>query len=337
MARAVSEQAAVSGPRHAVALYESRDDLGRRALPFLRDGLVAGERVVVIVSADAAEPLRDGLGSDHRHVLWDLPSVSYVSLGGAFSGLRGYFAEQYEAGNRIRLIAENPTVGDASRTAAYLRFEAAANDVLGEFGFAWACLYDRRQYSAEVLDQVAQVHPLLLDRHGGMAESRLYRPPDSYLQANPGPLSPVPRAVAVDTWLTTGAELPAARRTIVETAARLELPVDDLEDFELAAAEVMSNAIRHGEQPCRLRLWDTPTHVVLRVDDQGPGDDIPTKGFRPPDPGRGQYGGMGMWIIRQVADSVHVETGGAGTAVEVQFHRHRSRPPVAPRPGGPGL
>jgi anti-sigma regulatory factor (Ser/Thr protein kinase) len=308
-----------SPPRHAAAVYGSAEDLRRRVLPFLRDGLAAGDTAVAIVSTEAAEHLGAALGADRHEVRWQLPDVDYRSLGPMFAGLRSYLADQSDAGNRVRLLAENATDSDAGRTQAYLRFEAASNDVLGAYGHPWACLYDRRRYPASVLDHVTQVHPYLLDLDGATTGSEAYLRPDTYLDAHPGPLSAVPPRVPFDVWFTTPAELVEVRRATAAAAAALGLCADDGDDLELAAAEALTNAVRHGEQPCRVRLWTTSDRVVLRVDDQGPGDDIATKGFHPPDPTCGHLGGMGVWMIRQVADTVHVASGSAGTAVEIQF------------------
>lgn len=165
------------------------------------------------------------------------------------------------------------------------------------------------------------MHPQLLGPDGDRVRSAHFTAPDVFLRAYPGPLSPVPAAVSLDRWVTAVAAVSRARRDAVASGTAMGLPTADAEDFELAAAEVLSNAVRHGERPCRMRLWATGSHVVIRVDDQGPGDDLPTKGFRPPDPARGRLGGMGMWMIRQLADVVHVHTGPEGTAVEVQFQR----------------
>jgi anti-sigma regulatory factor (Ser/Thr protein kinase) len=314
-----NETAAGGPPLHAVALYESADDLQRRVLPFLRSGLAEADTTVAIVSAEAAAHLKEALGADHHVVRWRLPGVDYQSLGRTFAELRSFLAEQAQAGNSVRLLAENPTASDDGRTAAYLRFEAASNDAMGAFGFPWACLYHTHRYPAPVLEQVTRVHPYLLERDGNTVGSDAYLPPDTFLDANPGPLSPVPPNPPLDIWLTTAEQLAKTRHTAAETAAWLGLPPEDQYDFELATGEVLTNAVRHGERPCRLRVWATSTHVVLRVDDRGPGDDIATKGFRPPDPARGHLGGMGIWMIRQLADAVHVETGSAGTAVEIQF------------------
>lgn len=314
-------------PAHAAALFGSGDDLRRRVVPFVRDGLAAGETVVAVVSEGAAAHLRDGLGSDRRDVQWQLPGVGYGSLGPMFDGMRRYLAGQYEAGNRVRLIAENDRPASTARTAAYLRFEAASNQVLGAFGFPWVCLYDRRRYPAHILERVREVHPLLVGPDGSSTPSDAYLPSDTYLRTHPGPLSAVPPHPPVDFWVTAVSQFGAARRAVARAASGFGLSEEVGDDFELAAAEVLSNALRHGERPCRVRVWATPMHVVLRVDDQGPGDDIATKGFRPPDPANGHVGGMGIWMIRQLADVVHVEIGAGGTAVEVQFPR-----PSVPRP-----
>jgi anti-sigma regulatory factor (Ser/Thr protein kinase) len=306
---------------HAAALFESGDDLRRRVVPFVRDGFAAGEAVVAVVSGRAAAQLRRGLGADEREIRWQVPDVSYQSLGPMFNGLRRYLAGQYEAGNRVRLIAENDTTSSAARTAAYLRFEAASNHVLGAFGFPWVCLYDRGRYPPDVLEAVRHVHPLLLGPDGRPAPSADYVAPETYLRAHPGPLSVVPPKPPVDFWVTTAAQFGAARRAVAEAGSMLGLADEAGDDFELATAEVLSNALRHGERPCRVRVWGTQQHVVLRVDDQGFGDDITTKGFHPPDPANVHAGGMGVWMIRQLADVVHIRVGAAGTAVEVQFPR----------------
>ncbi|TQM02868.1 sensor histidine kinase [Pseudonocardia kunmingensis] len=322
------DDASGSRPPHAATVYGSAEDLRRRVLPFLRNGLAAGDDTVAIVSPEAAEHLGTALGADRDGVRWQLPDLSYRSLGPMFSGLRAYLADQSGSGNRVRLLAENTTDTDDARTAAYLRFEAASNDVLGAFGYPWVCLYDRRRYPAHVLDHVSEVHPYLLDLDGRTTRSEAFLRPGSYLGAHPGPLSAVPRQVGFDVRLAAPGQLAEVRHAAVEAALALGLATDDDYDFELAATEAMTNAVSHGERPCRVRLWTTPDRIVLRVDDHGPGDDIAIKGFHPPDPTCGHLGGMGMWMIRQLADAVHVDTGPAGTTVEIQFPLPHIRPAI---------
>jgi hypothetical protein len=60
------------------------------------------------------------------------------------------------AGVALRLLAQNDTAGAPHRMAAYLRIEAMANEVLGAFGYPWACLYDTRAHSRQTLHDAHQ-------------------------------------------------------------------------------------------------------------------------------------------------------------------------------------
>jgi MEDS: MEthanogen/methylotroph, DcmR Sensory domain len=139
---------------HALLLYDSEEGLRGHVLPYVREGLDRGEAVMAVVSPGAQRVLRAALGDDARRVRWQAGDVSYRRLGEMFEGFRRFLAEQRAAGVAMRLLAENDTVGTAERMAAYLRFEAMANEVYRPYGYRWACLYDTRSHSAETLRQV---------------------------------------------------------------------------------------------------------------------------------------------------------------------------------------
>jgi anti-sigma regulatory factor (Ser/Thr protein kinase) len=302
---------------HAVALYGADEELPGMLLPFVREGLDRGDAVVADVSGQAAAALREGLGDAGNDVLWAVPGLTYTSLGPASEALRSYLAEQYAAGTPVRLLAENVTGGTAGRTAAYLRLDAVSSEVYGVYGFPWVCLYDRRRYPTEVLQQVVQVHPLVLGGDGRAADNGAYVSPEVYLAAHPGPLSPVPSRVALDVTLAASTELSAVRNRSAAAARLLGLPAEDARDLELGAGEVIANALEHGVLPCRVRVWGDAGQVVVRVDDHGLGDGVATAGFRRPGPD--SRSGMGLWIARQLADVVHVGTGVDGSSVELRF------------------
>ena len=62
-------------------------------------------------------------------VRWQAGDVSYGRLGAMFEGFRRFLAEQRAAGVPMRLLAQNDALGTQERMAAYLRFEAMANEV----------------------------------------------------------------------------------------------------------------------------------------------------------------------------------------------------------------
>lgn len=302
-------------PFHAAVLYDSDDDLSARVLPFAREGLERGETVFAVVSARAEHALRPVLGG--AGVRWQVPGVSYQHLGRMFEAVRSFLAVQRAAGRPTRFLFENDVDGTLGRGAAYLRFEAMSNIVCGPYGFPYACLYDRDRHSTELLDEVVRVHPLLLRSGGRATASPSYVDPDSYVAAHPGPLTPVPSGVALDMRLTGLGELPVLRRHIADVARALGMSASGCWDVELAAGEIIANAVEHGQRPWRVRVWRDGERVIVLVDDGGAPGAIATAGYRHPD--LHGLSGRGLWIARQLADVVHTGGGEIGTGVELQF------------------
>ena len=131
--------------------------------------------------------LRAALGDDAARVRWQAGDVSYGRLG---CDVRRVPTVPRRAARRrvaMRLLAQNDTLGTPrTRMAAYLRFEAMANEVYRPYGYRWACLYDTRTHSTQTLRQVSQVHPRLLERRGPRDPQRRL-PRAQQLPARSGP------------------------------------------------------------------------------------------------------------------------------------------------------
>jgi len=310
------EARGTDAPHHA-AVYDSDEDLLGRVLPYLHVGLDRDEPVVAVVSEHAEAVLRYGLGADAERVHWQLPGADFQRLGQTFETLRRHLAGAAAAGSPARLLTENDVGGGSGRGAAHLRWDAMTNQTWAGMSSAWACLYDRRRHRTTVLEQIARAHPLLLDADGRSATSRRYIDPDEFVAAKPGPLSAVPPAVALDRWAHGFGDLTLGRQRVGAAAHLLGLPEQECRDVELAVGEVITNALQHGVSPCRVRMWRHRDTLVVRVDDRGPGDGVMTAGLCPPAldgrPGRG------MWLVRLLADVVHVGLDPDGTGVELQF------------------
>ncbi|HEX4257587.1 MAG TPA: sensor histidine kinase [Streptosporangiaceae bacterium] len=305
---------------HAAAVYGSDHDLQTQILAFLMDGLVRREKVVAIVPPRTGEILGASLGSGAMMVQWGLPGLSYDHLGRAAETIRDYLAGQHAAGQATRLLTENGVDTGRrgpGRLASYLRSESAADGLYGAHGFPWLCLYDRRRYSPGVLADVERVHPHVLNEKGEPTLNEDYVDPDTYLAAHPGPVSVVPPKVSLDLELADMNDLGDIRRQAGEAARGLGLDPADARLAEVAAGEVIANAFRHGIPPGRMRVWRDADAVLMRVDSAGPGPAVAVSGFRPPDLAEGS--GAGLWVARQIADVVHVETRRDGVTVEMQF------------------
>jgi anti-sigma regulatory factor (Ser/Thr protein kinase) len=305
---------------HAAAFYSSERDLRTWILAFLMEGLTRRERVVAIVPPRTGEILGTALGSGAMLVQWGLPGMSYQHLGRAAETLRNFLADQRAAGQMTRLLTENNLDGgrrEPSRLASYLRSESAADELYGSQGFPWLCLYDRRRFSPGVLADVERVHPHRLDEKGEPALNQNYVAPETYLAAHPGPVSVVPPEVRLDLELRDVNDLGDVRRQVAEAALALGLSPADTRLAEVAAGEVIANAFRHGDPPGQVRVWRDADAVVIRVDSAGAGPAVAVSGFSPPDLAAGS--GAGLWVARQVADVMQVETRRDGTTVEMQF------------------
>ena len=174
--------------------WSEPESLRARAVPYLREGFARGETVVAVVSADVQQVLRAALGDDATRMHWQADNVSYARLGAMFEGFRRFLADQRAAGVALRPLAQNDTAGAPHRMAAYLRIEAMANEVLGAFGYPWACLYDTRAHSRQTLRDAHQTHPAVgTTDAGGPARSatplpgRLQAYPSWYRRAPAGP------------------------------------------------------------------------------------------------------------------------------------------------------
>jgi anti-sigma regulatory factor (Ser/Thr protein kinase) len=308
------------GALHAAAVYDSDHDLRTRILGYLMDGLARREKVVAVVPQRTGEILGAALGSGATMVQWGLPGLSYQHLGRAAETIRNYLADRRAAGDATRLLTENDVNGGVrgpGRLAGYLRSESAADGLYGSRGFPWLCLYDRRRFSPGVLADIERIHPHVLNERGEATPSEGYVEPATYLAAHPGPVSVVPPEVPLDLDLTDLNDLGETRHRAGETAHGLGLDPADTRLAEVAAGEVIANALRHGDPPGRIRVWRDADAVMIRVDSAGPGPAVAVSGFRPPDLAAGS--GAGLWVARQIADVVHVETRRDGTSVEMQF------------------
>jgi len=168
-----------------------------------------------------------------------------------------------------------------------------------------------------VLAGVAQVHPQMVGTDGITTGNADYAEPVTYLSAHPRPVSVTPARVSLDLSLTEIGDLVPARHRVGDVAQVLGLTAADSCIVEVAAGEIIASAFRHGIMPGRVRVWRGHGAVFVRVDSSGPGAAVTTAGFQPPDLAAGS--GAGLWVARQLADVVHVESRSDGTIVELQF------------------
>ncbi|KKJ95156.1 ATP-binding protein [Micromonospora sp. HK10] len=106
------------------------------------------------------------------------------------------------------------------------------------------------------------------------------------------------------------------RHSVTSCARGAGLTGQRLDDFVLAVNELITNAVRHGGGQGRLRLWQQDGQLVCEVADHGQG--ISARRLNDRDrPAPGAAGGWGLWLARELSDTMAVQTGQAGTIVRI--------------------
>jgi len=113
-----------------------------------------------------------------------------------------------------------------------------------------------------------------------------------------------------------GDDLGRVRRTVFAGARRAGLTGDPLDDFVAAVHELVTNAVRHGGGRGRLALRRDGDTLVCNVSDDGPGfgDGVPAAANPP---SAQTPGGRGLWLARQLTDTLLITDGPSGATVSV--------------------
>ena len=293
---------------HDALLYDSVDHLVATIVPFVRDGLDAGDAAVLAVRADSTALLREALGDDPRVVVLDEDRVYGPRTPAAITSFRR-LAKEYGpgGGRRVRVVGEidfGPTERD---WLEWERYESVINEALRGWDLWGVCVYDTHRHPAAVLESARRTHGQLVTPTS-RTPNPAYTDPATYLRSLPVPDEPLertpPRLSAGDVTDFIG-----LRHAVAAELAGIAAPADLVEDFLLAVDEMTSNAVRHGLPPVSLRLWTAPDRVVCTITDGGPGWDDPFAGYGPAHGEDLSRGGMGLWLARQLCDHVDI-TGG---------------------------
>lgn len=184
---------AVTCPCHVCAFYRGTDERDATLLPFIKEGLEAGERVVSFVDANERgariERLRRG-GIDVETALangqlevetWD--DVQLV--GGRFDAeaMLDLVQETINTGHRrgfarTRIWADMEwALTDAPGVEQLAVYESRLNFVLPLYSEAVVCAYDTARFPASLLEDVSRGHPYLL-ADGATRRNPDYVPPE---------------------------------------------------------------------------------------------------------------------------------------------------------------
>ena len=294
----ISETAADRvGFQHAALVYGSQEDFLAAAVPFLEEGISAGEPAVLLLDPLTARSVRRALSQPSAVSFLD--QTRYSNPARAVREFRDTVSTQLaDGGSQVRVLAEMSPLGSGNTWEWWARYEAAVNEACVDLPIASTCCYDSRVLTDDVLDDVVRAHPYLVGDGGDRAANVRYEEPGRFLRGRSPAhgADPVESAPALVTL--TDPTPHAARRAVREVAGRARLEPTEVEGFLLAVSEAVTNAICHGRPPTRLRLWSVPGRLVATVSDRGPGPRDPCVGMQPTKDTTS--GGLGLWMAHQM-------------------------------------
>ena len=295
---------------HEVLLYETDTELGARVLPFVDEGLAAGQPVFVVGGSRVHALLHDHLGPhvDELALLADADEA-WVGAAQTMTFYRDALQQPLRAGTPCRLLSE-PTWMTRGWGGVWSRYDAVANELFADQPLWTLCLHDRTRVPQHLLDTAVRVHPYLWDGTS-TAPSPDYRPVEQFLQSVEPSWSAAP-----SNRESQVVSAPAEARSIVASALPDATEEALRDDVTLAVNELVANAIT-AAGTAEVSHWRQDDAMVWEVSDAGAGMHATTAGYVPPP--ADQLGGRGLWIARTLADETVVRPYGPGTAIRLFF------------------
>src|SRR3954452_6448407 len=287
--------------QHRALLYGDAIEFVEAVVPFVRDGLRAGEAILVALAEEKLEWFREELGDAADAVETADAAMMYARNGPMLSSLLQRFVIFGTPGEgQIRVVAEQPL---AARTPvemrAYLRYEAAANVAYRPFAASVLCPYDTSTLPDTVLQHALQTHPHVLD--GATArDGEAFIEPQAFIRRHSFVERPPPDAVGLA--LEHLGDIAPVRHRIAQLAEDSGLARSRIDELVLAASELATNALVHGAAPRRIWVYEHEGAFICQFQDGGRGLPDPLAGYLVPE--LTSRGGRGLWLAHQLCDTV---------------------------------
>ena len=293
------------GHFHEAGFYGSDAEFAALIVPFVQEGVAAGEPVIIGYDERKAGLLRSWL-ADPSAVEFIGDQSLYATPARAIATYRRLFEFHTAMGaGQIRIAGDVPHPGNGGRFEGWDRYESAVNTVWQDFPVWGRCLYDTITAPPAVLEVVERTHPRIVWPSGQRRASEHYQEAAVF---EPLPVAPDP--LEASTPIATLAGRPAAdTRHALARIGRSRVNNTTLADLIIGASEAVSNALRHGQPPVTVRIWATSDRIVVSIHDSGPGPADPLVGLTPA-AHSAFHPGLGLWVMHQLdVDTALIHTG----------------------------
>jgi anti-sigma regulatory factor (Ser/Thr protein kinase) len=277
--------------RHGAFAYEGDDEYVARSLPFLKEGLEAGEGCIVAHNREGLAVMRDALGRDAERVSFVDVGAVYTRPARAIAAYCGTILRELRDAPSVRAVADLQIGPWREEWDEWVAYEAMTNLAYSHLPAWVVCTYDVNRVPDAVMDVMASTHSEVLD--DGWRASEQFEDPRELARRLTADPEPLPQLLSIG----AGDDLVELRERLARALTAAEVPAATALDVLVAATEVAGNAVRHGGGIEQVRVGTAAGRFVCEVVDRGDGFDDPAAGYVVPRAGSGS----GLWIARQLA------------------------------------
>lgn len=306
--------------RHTAGFHRSDSDLLAQLTPIVAAAMVRGEPVASALRPETERALtvalaKSGVEGATRLVPLAGPDPHDASAQTLAGRRARELRELTTAAGAVTVVSEHWSRFDGADGLFWTELDAAANVALAGLPVDLVCFFPDVPLHQTVTQGALRNHPTL-QRSGITRANPEHLPPHDVVRATPVPAPVLLGAPDVrrrfGVWTLSEVRALVERELLAAGFAR-----DRAEDVVLAVNEIATNAVEHGTRVAEITLWSAgaPGGFVVEIQDGGIlGDPLP--GLVAPQPG--DLRGRGVWIARQLCDSLHVWCDDSGTHVRIR-------------------
>jgi AcrR family transcriptional regulator len=295
---------------HEALVYWSDEEFLARAVPFLQEGISAGQPAIAAVMPDRFALICEALGDDAQHVSFVDAGTHYRRPAHALAEYRRQLDEELSRPTveLVRVIGEVQFGATTEEHEDWTRYESVLNQALAGYP-AWVmCPYDARFLPDQVVADALHTHPLVSSggkpdpSAGYMETDELVEPPHRReTERADGASGPLTRLT-----VTREADLDDLRRVVAGAARAGGLASVIVDDVTVAVGELARDGLRRGEGETSVQVvrdrarWHC--EVTGPASEQTHSDDD-----------------VGLSIARLIGERVEVDAGVGAQTVRITF------------------
>jgi anti-sigma regulatory factor (Ser/Thr protein kinase) len=277
--------------RHNALVYESHDEYLAHAVPFLKEGIEAGEGAIVAHTRPGLAMMREALGADAAQVTFVDVSSVYTRPARTLAAYHNVYVEQLQKTSTARAVADVQFGPDPAEWNLWTSYEAVFNLSFGHLPSWVICSYNANGTPDPIIEGVWQTHREVI-ADGSWNASDHYEDPDRLLRR----ITPVPEPLSELRSIPFGRDVVEFRERLAREMVAEKVSDAKALDMLLAAGEIAANALEHGGGVEEVRVGRAEGRFVCEIVDRGSGFDDPAAGYLAPRRGVG----AGLWVARQL-------------------------------------